>query len=555
MSSRLISHGDSARRSLLSGIDLVADLVGPTLGPRGLHVVVQRYDAPPLIVNDGVTIARSLELLQDPLRNQGVQLVREAATAADEFLGDGTTTAILLARAIVRESFKRVAQGASPVALRRGIDGAAREACDWIRSQSRAVDGQDDLARVAAVASRSRHVGNLVAEALSQVGADGVIRIEDDRVYGIRLEFREGMRFENGLLAPGLTTDLIRGETVFERPYVLAASERITQVRQLVPILTAITQERASLLIIADEVSGDALALLVLNVSKRRLPAVAVKAPAFGPDRAEALRDIAIFTGGEVFGPGVGRNVDRARVDQLGRAERAIVTREDTTIVGGHGDPAATAARAREIEAETSYLASQYERDKRRIRLARLGGAVALLRVGLDTEAEQEETRYRIHDAVQAGRAALVAGIVPGGGATLLRAASAIRNGDERDDESAGRSVVRIAVEAPLRQLAANANIDPSMAVARVKGSPADHGLDVNTDRLVDLFSAGICDPANVVCSTLEIAVSVAGTCVLTDGMIAHPPIPIRHHRGHGQSHAHSHGHAHEEATVTESRV
>lgn len=538
MRGKVIVHHEHARDSLLRGVDLITDLVGPTLGPRGRHVVLQRYDAPPLVTNDGVTIARSLELLQDPLTNQGVQLLREVASTAEDFLGDGTTTAMLLARAIVRESFRHVMQGAAPDALCRGIDDAAAAAGQWIQSQGRPIGGKPDLARVATIASRDTKIGGLVADALDRVGPDGVVRIEDDRAYGMRLEFHEGMRFDNGLLAPGLATDGRRGETVFEQPYVLAANERITQVRQLVPVLSAIARERAPLLIVADEVSGDALTLLVLNVGKRRLPVVAVKAPAFGPDRSEALQDIAVFTGAEVLGPGTGRVVESAKIEQLGRADRVIATRDETAIVGGHGEPAAIAARARQAGAELSYLESEYEREKRRLRLARLGGAVALIRVGLDTQAEQEETRHRIRDAVQAGRAALTDGIVPGGGTTLLRAADAIRNG-ERDEESAGRAVVRAALEAPLRQLAANAGIDPAVAVARVRSSRQGHGLDMETERPVDLVAAGIFDPTKIVRSTLEIAASVARACLRADAIIAHQPTPRPRRRGHGHGHHH----------------
>lgn len=553
MPGKTILHSDQARGSLLRGVDLITNLVGPTMGPRGRHVVLQRFDAPPLVTNDGVTIARSVEMLQDPVTNQGVQLLREVASTAENFLGDGTTTAMVLARAILHTSYRRVAEGASPASICRGIDSAVAAAGEWIQDQARPVAEERELARVATIASRDAHIGQLVADALTRVGADGVVRIEDDRAYGIRLDFHEGMRFDNGLLAPGLASDRLLGETVFEQPYILTADERITQVRQLVPVLSAITEQRAPLVIIADEVSGDALTLLVLNVTKRRLPAVAVKAPEFGPDRLDALRDIAVLTGAEVVGPGIGRGVESAGLEQLGRADRVIATRADTTIVGGHGEPAAIAERARQAEAELAFLESDYEREKRRVRLARLAGAVALLRVGLDTQAEQDETRHRILDAVQAGRAALTDGIVPGGGTTLLRAADAIHTGDD-GDEATGRAVVRAALEAPLRQLAANAGIDPSLAVRRVRSSPPDHGIDIETNQSVDLVAAGIFDPAKIVRSTLEIAASVARSCLRADVLIANPPTLRRWGRGHGHSHDHGHDHDHgapaEEATA-----
>ena len=544
MPGKVVVYRDNARDSLLRGVDLITDLVGPTLGPRGRHVVLQRFDAPPLVTNDGVTIARSLELLQDPLTNQGVQLLREVASTAEDFLGDGTTTAMLLARAIVREALRHTTHGADRDALCRGIEGAAAAAGRWIESQGRPIEGGAELARVAAIAARDAEIGRLVADALERVGVKGVVRIEDDRAYGIRLEFREGMRFDNGLLAPALATDQRRGETVFERPYVLAAGERITQVRQLVPVLSAIAKQRAPLLIVADQVSGDALTLLVLNVSKRRLPVVAVKAPAFGADRVEALRDIAVFTGAELLGPGTGRAVESARLDDLGRADRVVATREETAIVRGHGAAEAIAARARQAAAELSFLESQYEREKRRVRIARLGGAVALIAVGLDTQAEQDETRHRIRDALHAGRAALAGGIVSGGGATLLRTADALGPGPA-SPESAGWAAVRTALEAPLRQLASNAGLDPSVAVARVRGLPPGHGLDMETGDPVDLVAAGIFDPTKIARSTLEIAASVARACLRADAVIAHRPAPRPRRRGHGHSHSHSHRDSH----------
>jgi len=539
-----IVHQDHARGSLMRGVERMTALVGPTLGPRGRHVVLQRFDAPPLVTNDGVTIARSVDMLQDPITNQGVQLLREVASTAEDFLGDGTTTAMLLARGILRAAHRQVAQGANPAALSRGIEEGVRAASEWIGTRARPVDGPRDVARVAKIASRDPHIGALVAEALERVGADGVVRIEDDRAYGIQLAFQEGMHFANGLISPGLATDAGLGEAVFERPYVLAANERITQVRQLLPVLNAITEQRAPLLIVADEVSGDALTLLVLNVSKRRLPAIAVKAPAFGPDRVEALRDLAVLTGGELIGPDVGRLVESAGLEQLGRADRVIATREETTIVGGDGDPGAIADRVRQARAEVAYLESDYECEKRRLRVARLSGSVALIRVGLDTQAEQEETRHRIRDAVRAGRAALVDGIVPGGGATLLRSAEAIPAGADGEDER-GREVVRSALEAPLRQLAENAGLDPSMAVRSVRDAPLGHGIDIETNQPVDLVEAGIFDPARIVRSTLEIAASVARSCLRAEVIIAHPPSPRRARRGHGHGHGHDHDHGH----------
>jgi chaperonin GroEL len=540
---KLVEADDAARALLLRGIDMVADAVGPTLGPCGRHVVLQRTDAGPLVTNDGVTVARSLELLRDPLVNQGVQLVREVADSAERAIGDGTTTATLLARAIVREAFKHAAAGADPIALKRGIVRAGQVARDYVRSQARPL-AAGDLERVARLASRDGRIGALVAQALDAVGPEGPVSVRDDRAYGIHLDVHAGLRFDNGALSPALIADPVARETAFDQPYVLLAAERIAQVRQLVPVLELMVEARAPLIVVADEVSGDALTLLALNVKKRRIPVVAVKAPMFGDDRAAALQDIAVATGGQVLGPALGRSVERAGFDALGRAERIVVTPEGTVITGPAGDPAAVAARAAEIQAELRYLESDYEREKRRLRLARLRGTVAELRVGLDTQAEQEETRHRIQDALHAARAASRGGTVPGGGATLLRAADAVRNSG-----GAGAAIVATALEAPLRRLASNAALDPSLAVARVRGAAPGHGLDVKRDRLVDLYAAGIFDPAELVCGAIDIATSMAGVCLLSDRIVAARPLPRqpRRHHGHGHDHEHWHSHTHAE--------
>ena len=526
---------------------MVADAVGPTLGPCGRHVVLQRADAGPLVTNDGVTVARSLELLRDPLVNQGVQLVKEVADRAESAIGDGTTTATLLARAIVRQAFVLAAAGADPVAVKRGIGRAGAAAREYVREQARPLaDG--DAERVAGLASRDEQIGRLVARALDAVGEDGPVRVTDDRAYGIQLDVHDGLRFDNGAISPALLTNAEARETAFDDPYILLASERITQVRQLVPALELIVERRAPLLVIADEVSGDALTLLALNVKRRAIPVVAVKAPMFGADRAAALEDIAVATGGRVLGAGLGRSAESVTLDALGRAGRVVVSPEETVITDPAGDAAAAETRAAEIRAELSYLDSDYEREKRRLRLARLRGTVAELRVGLDTQAEQEETRHRIQDALHAARAAIRGGTVPGGGATLLQAAAAVRAGaGQEDGERLGAEIVACALEAPLRQLATNAGLDPSLAVARVRAAPAGRGLDVERDELVDLRAAGIFDPAELVCSTIEIATSMAGVCLLSELIVAAHPLPRqpRRHHGHGHDHDHWHGHDH----------
>ena len=545
---RLVQREDAARALLLRGIDMVADAVGPTLGPCGRHVVIQRADAGPLVTNDGVTVARSLELLRDPLVNQGVQLVKEVADRAESAIGDGTTTATLLARAIVRQGFVHAAAGADPMAVKRGIARAGAVARDYVREQARPLaDGDVEL--VARLASRDEEIGRLVARALDAVGEDGPVRVTDDRAYGTHLDVHSGLRFDNGALSPALLTNPEARETAFDDPYILLASERITQVRQLVPALELIVERRAPLLVIADEVSGDALTLLALNVKRRTIPAVAVRAPMFGDDRAAALEDIAVATGGTVLGPALGRSAESVDIDALGRARRVVVTPDETVITDPAGDAAAVETRAAEIRVELSYLESEYEREKRRLRLARLRGTVAELRVGLDTQAEQEETRYRIQDAVHAARTAIRGGTVPGGGATLLHAAAAVRAGAAVEDgERLGAEIVAGALEAPLRQLAANAGLDPALAVARARAAPAGHGLDVERDELVDLRAAGIVDPAELVCSTIEIATSMAGVCLLSELIVAAHPLPRqpRRHHGHGHDHDHWHGDGHD---------
>jgi chaperonin GroEL len=538
MAPKLYATGPAARQALLAGIDLVADLVAPTLGPRGRHAVLQRLDAPPLITNDGVTIARSLELVHDPMTNQGVQLVREVASTTEDFVGDGTTTASLLAQAMVRGAFRELGAGANGVTLSEGIERAVAGTVRWFEAHSRPADVPTDIERTAAVAARDAHVGGLVAEALRAVGPEGLVRIEDDVAYGVRLEVQRGMRFDRGLVSPALATDATGRETVFERPYVLLAAERLTEVRQLAPVLAAVAAERRPLVVIAEEIAGEALTLLILNVRRRGLPVAAVRAPHFGADRLAALEDIAVFTGGRVFGSALGSDLERAGIGGLGRVGRAVVTADATSLADGSGDAAAVERRAREIRAAIAYEDSEYERDKHRTRLARLAGALATVKVGLDSDTEQEETRHRIRDALNAGRAAMTHGVLPGGGAALVHAARALptRAGGEDD---AGARVVRTALEAPLRRLAANAGLDPSVAVRQVRDAPFGHGLDLLRGECCDLVATGILDPTRVVCAALETAASIARACLHSEAIIADRPlvIPRRPHHPHGHHH------------------
>jgi chaperonin GroEL len=540
---KLIISGDRARGALMRGLDLVADAVGPTLGPAGSHVLLQRHDAGPLVTNDGVTIARAIELLRDPYANQGVQLLREIADITDAVAGDGTTTAVIVARELLRQALAAVTRGIDSTSLRNGLADGWVAASRAIKRAATPLRDLDELVAVAGNAARDRPIGELVAQALWRTGPEGVVNVEDDRRYGVRLEFVDGMSFAGGLLAPGLATDEVRGETVFEGPLILAASERITQVGQLAPVMRQAAAERLPVVVIADEVSGDALTMLVLNVRRRTVPGVAVKAPLFGEDRLEMLQDIAALSGGTVLGPAMGRRVENATIGDLGRADRVTVTRERTTISGGHGDQSAIAARLAGIEAELAYLESEYERDKRRLRRAYLNGTIATIKLGLDTVVEQEETRLRIIDAIRSGRAAMRGGVVPGGASILIRAASALRDNADRTVDGLGMRILARALEAPLRQLASNAGVDPAVALRRVRAARDGFGLDLRRDAVVDLRAAGVVDAADVVHACVETAVSIARTSLLAEAIVAQRPLPPTPKRRYGHHHGHDHGH------------
>lgn len=540
---RLIVSGDGAREALMRGLDLVADAVGPTLGPCGSHVLLQRHDAGPLVTNDGVTIARSIEMLRDPYTNQGVQLLREVAGVTDTIVGDGTTTSVIIARELLRRALAAVTRGADCASLCRGLTRGWAMAAELVAEAASPLRGSEELIALAAGAARDRHIGELVAAALERTGPDGVVNVDDHRAYGVRLEFADGMSFPSGLLAPGLATDETRRETVFERPFILLASERITQISQLAPVLRQAAAQRTPLVVIADEVSGDALTMLVLNVRRRTVPAVAVKAPLFGKDRDAMLQDIAALTGARVCGPLIGTSVAGATIADLGRAERVTVTHERTTITSGHGEERAIAARLAGIDAELAYLESEYERDKRRMRRACLGGTVATIGVGLDTVLEQEETRLRIIDAIRSGRAAMRSGVVPGGGSVLARAAEALLADAGSGAEAVGQRILARSLEAPLRQLAVNAGLDPGLAVDRVRSAPPGFGLDLQRDELVDLRAQGVADAGDVVRVSVESAVSIARTALQAEVIVAQRPLPPQPKRPYGHHHGHDHGH------------
>ncbi len=546
-----------AASQLLKGVELVAGAIAPTLGPRGRHVVLQRPDAPPLVTNDGVTIARSIELLGDPVTNQGVQLVKSVASETERLVGDGTTTAMILARELLRRGVRSVAAGAEPGAFVAELKAAIAEVEAWLAGKADPLHGDGEMVRrVAAMAARDDGIGQAVADALDAVGADGVVRVQDSRRHGLTLDISRGMRFANGLAAHALMVDTSRRETVFADALVALVSDRVTQIQQLAPVLSQAAAARRPLVLVADEISGDALTLLILNVEKRALPVAAVKAPEFGPDRAEALRDLGIWTGGTVFGADLGRDLRTARLEELGTVESAMITEDTTAFVGGGGAKADVAERIRAVQAGLRYLESEYEREKLKARLARLDGAVATLEVGCDTQTEQEETRCRVNAAVQAGRAALRGGTIPGGGASFVHAAGAVLGARP---EHPARAALRRALEAPVRQLAANGGIDPAVAVERVRGLPFGHGIDMTSGADADLRAAGVFDPADVAISAMVVAGSIVGTCLLCDSIIGRPPLPASRRPGHPHGHhhhgdpmghthgtpAHSHGHAH----------
>ncbi len=544
----------------MDGVNLVASAVAPTLGPFGSHVLIQRLDAPPLVTNDGVTIARSIEMLRDPILNQGVQLLRQASEQSESAVGDGTTTATVLARELLRGALQLVTAGHDPSRLAAEISTGVEQVARWLRERSEPLEETlQAIKDVASLAARDDQIAQSVAEALIEVGSDGVVRVEDSRTYGLKLEIIDGMRFSNGLAAPGLIVDQALGESAFDHPLIALAQERLTKVSQLKPLLEQAAAAQRAVILIADEISGDALTMLVLNVANRRIPVAAVKAPDFGPDRAAAMRDIAAWSGGELFGEEFGRTLAAARLSELGTVERAIINSDSTILIGGGGQAGMVSERAAGIRAELRITDSDYESTKLRVRLARLGGAVAVVGVGCDSQVEQEEVRHRVSDAVQAGKAALRSGMVPGGGAALAGAGRALfAPGDKR---SPGQQILCEALAAPARQIALNAGYDAAACLSGYQSAGFGWGLDVRSGEWIDLNAAGIRDPLEVVVSALVSAASVARMGLLCEVIVAMKPLPkIRRphhehgHHYHGDPGGHSHGdsssHSHSVADV-----
>ena len=523
MAHKEIRFNEEARRSLQRGVDTLADAVKVTLGPKGRYVVLDKKFGAPTITNDGVTIAREIEL-EDPFENQGAQLVREVATATNDVAGDGTTTATVLAQAIVREGLRNVTAGANPMGLKRGIEAAVEQAIANIKSQSKQVSGKEDIARVATISARDREIGDVIADAIEKVGKDGVVNVEDGQTFGLDLEFTEGMQFDKGYVSPYMITDGDRMEAVLEDPYILIANQKIGAVKDILPVLEQVIQSGRALMIIAEDLEGEALATIVVNKLRGTFTVVAVKAPGFGDRRKRMLEDIAILTGGEVITEEMGLKLENTAIAQLGRARRIVVTKDNTTIIDGAGKGDDIKARIKQIKQEIENTDSDFDREKLQERLAKLSGGVAVVKVGAATETEMKEKKHRVEDALQATRAALEEGIVPGGGVALLNAASKLKIDESHADEATGAKIVRRALEEPLRQLAFNAGLEGSVVVNEVRAAKAGFGLNVDTGEMVDLVKAGIIDPAMVTRSALQNAASIAKNILTTEAIIVDAP-------------------------------
>jgi chaperonin GroEL len=528
MAHKEIKYDAEARKSLEAGVDAVANAVKVTLGPKGRYVVLDKKFGAPTITNDGVTIAREIEV-EDVFENQGAQLVREVATATNDVAGDGTTTATVLAQAIVRQGLKNVAAGANPLALKRGIEKAVDQVVASIKSQAKEVSGKEQIARVATISAGDEEIGDVIADAIEKVGKDGVVNVEEGQTFGMDLEFTEGMQFDKGYISPYMVTDQDRMEATLEDPYILIANQKIGSVRDVLPVLEAVIQSGKPLLIIAEDVEGESLATLVVNKLRGTFTGVAVKAPGFGDRRKRMLEDIAILTNAEVITEEMGLKLENTQVSQLGRARRVVVAKDNTTIVDGAGDAAAIKGRINQIKNEIENTDSDFDREKLQERLAKLSGGVAVVKVGAATETEMKEKKHRVEDALQATRAALEEGIVPGGGVALLQASAAISSngavaGAEDDDEKTGGRIVLRALEEPLRQLAENAGLEGSVVVNDVRKAKKGHGLNAATNEIVDLVAAGVIDPAMVTRSALQNAASIAKNILTTEAIVAEVP-------------------------------
>jgi len=527
-----IIFGEEARKALEAGANKLADTVKVTLGPKGRNVVLDKKYGAPLITNDGVTIAKEIEL-EDVYENMGAQLVKEVATKTNDVAGDGTTTATLLAQAIIREGLKNVAAGANPMILKKGISKAVDVAVKGIEEISQKVKGKEDIARVASISANDDAIGSLIADAMEKVSNDGVITVEESKTMGTELEVVEGMQFDRGYISSYMVTDTDKMEAVLEDPYILITDKKLSNIQEILPVLEQIVQQGKKLLIIAEDVEGEALATLVLNKLRGTFMCAAVKAPGFGDRRKEMLRDIAILTGGQVITEELGLDLKETTLDQLGRAGKVVVQKENTIIVDGAGDPQAIKDRIASIKAQIEETTSDFDREKLQERLAKLSGGVAVIRVGAATEVEMKEKKLRIEDALAATRAAVEEGIVPGGGTAFINVIPKVKELVDtlEGDEKTGAMIILKALEEPVRQIAANAGLEGSVIVDKVKNSEKGVGFDALTEKYVNMIEAGIVDPAKVTRTALQNAASVSSMVLTTESLVAdipekEPPMP-----------------------------
>ncbi|MEU8069574.1 MULTISPECIES: chaperonin GroEL [unclassified Micromonospora] len=521
---KMIAFDEEARRGLERGMNQLADAVKVTLGPKGRNVVLEKKWGAPTITNDGVSIAKEIEL-EDPYEKIGAELVKEVAKKTDDVAGDGTTTATVLAQALVREGLRNVAAGANPMALKRGIEAAVASVSEELLKLAKDVETKEQIASTASISAADPSVGEIIAEAMDKVGKEGVITVEESNTFGLELELTEGMRFDKGYISAYFMTDPERMEAVFDDPYILIVNSKISSVKDLLPILEKVMQSGKPLLIIAEDLEGEALATLVVNKVRGTFKSVAVKAPGFGDRRKAMLTDIAILTGGQVISEEVGLKLDATGLEMLGRARKVVVTKDETTIVDGAGDADQIQGRVNQIRAEIDKSDSDYDREKLQERLAKLAGGVAVIKVGAATEVELKERKHRIEDAVRNAKAAVEEGIVPGGGVALVQAGkTAFDKLDLAGDEATGAQIVKVALDAPLRQIAVNAGMEGGVVVERVRNLDPGHGLNAATGEYVDLLAAGIIDPAKVTRSALQNAASIAALFLTTEAVVADKP-------------------------------
>lgn len=521
---KIIAFDEEARRGLERGLNILADAVKVTLGPRGRNVVLEKKWGAPTITNDGVSIAKEIEL-DDPYEKIGAELVKEVAKKTDDVAGDGTTTATVLAQALVREGLRNVAAGADPISLKKGIEKAVKAVTDELLASAKEVESKEQIAATASISAADPEIGALIAEAIDKVGKEGVVTVEESNTFGTELELTEGMRFDKGYLNPYFVTDPERQEAVFEDPYILIANQKISNIKDLLPIVDKVIQDGKELLIIAEDVEGEALATLVLNKIRGIFKSAAVKAPGFGDRRKAQLQDIAILTGGQVITEEVGLKLENATLDLLGRARKVIITKDETTIVEGAGDAALIEGRVTQIRREIDNTDSDYDREKLQERLAKLAGGVAVIKAGAATEVELKERKHRIEDAVRNAKAAVEEGIVPGGGVALIQAGKkAFEKLELTGDEATGANIVRVAIEAPLKQIALNAGMEPGVVANKVADLEPGFGLNAATGEYGDLFAQGIIDPAKVTRSALQNAASIAALFLTTEAVVADKP-------------------------------